>query len=126
MRRLGEDGHPLRDLSFPGASPPMSPSQDQSTRHRNQPPENRPQRRQAARPPRSRECLLKGCGKRFRPRYPMGALLQRGLPARGPEVVAMEKPATVAEVGERAEEAEATKRPTSRTAAAGRTCVIRA
>ena len=49
----------------------MSPSQDQSTRHRNQPPENRPQRRQAARPPRSRECLLKGCGKRFRPRYPM-------------------------------------------------------
>src|SRR2546426_6561226 len=36
----------LRDLSFPGASPPMSPSQDQSTRHRNQPPENRPQRRQ--------------------------------------------------------------------------------
>jgi len=53
-----------------------------------------------------------------------GALLQRGMPAEGEAVVAMEKPATVAEVGERAEEAEATKRPSSRTAADSWTCII--
>src|SRR5947209_6630591 len=104
MRRLGEDGHPLRDLSFPGASPPMSPSQDQSTRHRNQPPENRPQRRQAATAATEPGVFVEGMREEVSAPISDGALLQRGLPARGPEVVAMEKPATVAEVGERAEE----------------------
>jgi hypothetical protein len=55
-----------------------------------------------------------------------GALLQRGVPAESETVVAMEKPATVAAVGEWAEEAEATKRPSSRTAADSWTCIIAA
>jgi len=38
-----------------------------------------------------------------------GALLQRGVSAESETVVAMEEPATMAAVGERAEEAEATK-----------------
>jgi hypothetical protein len=49
----------------------MSPSQDRSSRPRNQLRDNRRQRRRAARQPRSRECLLKGCGKSFRPTHPM-------------------------------------------------------
>jgi hypothetical protein len=48
-----------------------------------------------------------------------GALLQRGVSEQGKAVVAMEKSATVAAVGERAEEAEATERASSRTAEAG-------
>ena len=50
----------------------MSPSsQDPSTRQRKQLPGREPQVRRRARQPRSRECLLKGCGKIFRPRHPM-------------------------------------------------------
>src|SRR5919108_1368170 len=48
------------------------------------------------------------------------------MPAESEAVVAMEKPATVAAIGERAEEEEATKRPSSGTATAGRTCTIAA
>ena len=48
----------------------MSPSQDRSSRQRNQLPGNSQQRR-AARQPRSRVCLLKRCGKSFRPTHPM-------------------------------------------------------
>src|SRR5438128_12598054 len=53
-----------------------------------------------------------------------GALLQPGVRAESGTVVAMEEPATVAAIGERAEEPEATRSPSSRTAAAGRACFI--
>ena len=51
----------------------MSPtSQDPSTRQRKQLPGTEQQQVQRrSRQPRSRECLLKGCGKIFRPRHPM-------------------------------------------------------
>jgi len=50
----------------------MSPSsQDPSTRQRKQLPGREPQVRRRARQPRSRECLLKGCRKIFRPRHAM-------------------------------------------------------
>ena len=49
----------------------MSPTrQDPSTRQRKQLPGTERQVRRRARQPRSRECLLKGCGKIFRPRHP--------------------------------------------------------
>jgi hypothetical protein len=48
-----------------------------------------------------------------------GALLQPGMSAKSEEVVAMEKPATVATNGEGPQETAATKRSTSRTAEAG-------
>jgi hypothetical protein len=47
------------------------------------------------------------------------AVLQQRVPGGGEAVVAMEKQATVAAIGERTGEAEATKRASSRTAAAG-------
>lgn len=53
-----------------------------------------------------------------------GAVLQRGVPAEGQAVVAMEKSATVAAIGEGAKEAEAAKRASSRTAAACWRCII--
>jgi len=49
----------------------MSPSQDQSSRQRNQLEDNREEPRDRGRRPRRRKCLLKGCGKSFRPRHPM-------------------------------------------------------
>ena len=49
----------------------MSPDQDLTTRQRNQPQDNKQDRRRPARQPRSRECLLKGCGRMFRPAHPM-------------------------------------------------------
>jgi len=49
----------------------MSPSQDRSTRQRNQLQDNKQETGRRGRQPRSRECLLKGCGKKFRPRHPM-------------------------------------------------------
>ena len=49
----------------------MSPSQDRSTFPRNQLQHNDPRRKRGSRQPRSRECLLKGCGKSFRPKHPM-------------------------------------------------------
>ncbi len=50
----------------------MSPDQDLTTRQRNQPQDNKQdRRRRLARQPRSRECLLKGCGRMFRPAHPM-------------------------------------------------------
>jgi hypothetical protein len=48
-----------------------------------------------------------------------GALLQPGMPTEGEGVVAMEKPATLAAIGEGSQETAATKRPSSRTVAAG-------
>jgi len=53
-----------------------------------------------------------------------GALLQPGVRAESETVVAMEEPATMAAIREWAEEAEATKRPSSRTAADSWTCII--
>jgi len=55
-----------------------------------------------------------------------GALLQRGVPAESEAVVAMEERATLAAVRERAQETARTKRSSSRTAAAGGACIIRA
>jgi hypothetical protein len=49
----------------------MSPSQDPSTRQRNQFPTTRQNGARRARRPRSRQCLLKGCEKSFRPRHAM-------------------------------------------------------
>ena len=49
----------------------MSPSQDPPTRRRKQLPDKGRADRRRARQPRSRECLLKGCGKRFRPIHAM-------------------------------------------------------
>src|SRR5437016_1557900 len=49
----------------------MSPSQDPSTRQRDQLHDNRQRTRQRRRQPRNRACLLKGCGKSFRPTHPM-------------------------------------------------------
>src|SRR6266705_1204544 len=49
----------------------MSPDQDLTTRQRNQLQDNKQGRRRPARQPRSRECLLKGCGRAFRPGHPM-------------------------------------------------------
>lgn len=49
----------------------MSPNQDPTTRQQNQPHDNKKDRRRRARQPRSRECLLKGCGRMFRPAHPM-------------------------------------------------------
>jgi hypothetical protein len=47
----------------------MSPTQDRSTDPRNQA-QDKQRKRRGQRQPRSRECLLKGCGRGFRPRYP--------------------------------------------------------
>ncbi len=49
----------------------MSPDQDLTTRQRNQPHDNKQIQRRRSRQPRSRECLLKGCGRMFRPEHPM-------------------------------------------------------
>src|SRR5262245_3541095 len=48
----------------------MSPSHNPTTRQRNQL-DDQQERRQTTRRPRGRECLLKGCGKSYRPRHPM-------------------------------------------------------
>jgi len=53
-----------------------------------------------------------------------GALLQQGVSGESETVVAVEEPATMAAIREWAEEAEATKRPSSRTAADSWTCII--
>jgi|SRR5580693_8331279 hypothetical protein len=45
----------------------MSPGQDPSTVQRNQEIPKKKKRKEAARRPRSRKCLLKGCGNNFRP-----------------------------------------------------------
>ena len=49
----------------------MSPDQDPTTRQRNQPHDSKQGQRRRSRQPRSRECLLKGCGRMFRPEHPM-------------------------------------------------------
>src|SRR5438128_11305659 len=49
----------------------MSPDQDLTPRQRNELQDNKEGRRRPARQPRSRECLLKGCGRAFRPGHPM-------------------------------------------------------
>ena len=49
----------------------MSPNQDRSTLQRNQLQDNRQKAKRRGRQPRSRQCLLKGCGKSFRPGHPM-------------------------------------------------------
>jgi len=54
------------------------------------------------------------------------ALLQRRVSAESETVVAMEEPATVAAIRKWAEEAEATKRPSSRTAADSWTGILAA
>jgi hypothetical protein len=53
-----------------------------------------------------------------------GALLQRGMPTKGTGVVALEKPSTVAAVGEWSAKAATTKHPPSGTLATGWTCAI--
>jgi len=63
--------------------------------------------------------FVKGMRKKFSAGASDGALLQQGMPAEGEAVVRMEKPAAVAGIGERPQEAATTKRPSSRTAAAG-------
>jgi hypothetical protein len=55
-----------------------------------------------------------------------GAILQCGMPKEGQAVVAMEKPSTVAAVGERSAKAATTEHPSSGTLATGRTCTITA
>ena len=50
----------------------MSPRQDRSTPQRKQSQGKGQKTRRRSRQPRSRECLLKGCGKRFRPTHPIG------------------------------------------------------
>jgi len=63
--------------------------------------------------------FIEGMRKEFSANASDGALLQRGMPAEGEAVVAMEKPAAVAGIGERPQETARTKRPSSRTAEAG-------
>jgi hypothetical protein len=68
--------------------------------------------------------FVEGMRKEFSASASDGVLLQRGMPAEGEAVVAVEKPAAMAGNGERPQEAATTKRPSSRTAEAGRTCDI--
>jgi hypothetical protein len=49
----------------------MGPFEDLSTHSRNQVKATNAQPKQRARRPRSRMCLLKGCGRIFRPKHPM-------------------------------------------------------
>ena len=55
----------------------MSPKEDWTSRERNQLQDNREEKRERGRQPRRRECLLKGCGKRYRPRHPMARYCSR-------------------------------------------------
>ena len=76
MRSASERSEsPLRDLSDPGVSAPMSHNQDPSSRQRNQdtqePSKTQQERKGRARSARSRRCLLKGCDARFLPAHPM-------------------------------------------------------
>ena len=57
----------------------MSPDQDLTTRQRNQPHDSKQGRRRRSRQPRSRECLLKGCGRAFRPGHPMARYCARSV-----------------------------------------------
>src|SRR5215467_6494184 len=63
--------------------------------------------------------FIKGMRKEFSANASDGALLQRGMSAKGETVVSMEKPATVAGIGEGPQETATTKHPSSRTAEAG-------
>src|SRR5437016_14515340 len=63
--------------------------------------------------------FIEGMRKEFSANASDGALLQPGMPAEGEAVVATEKPAAVAGIGERPQETARTKRPSSRTAEAG-------
>src|SRR5437867_2277498 len=60
--------------------------------------------------------FVKGMRKEFSAGASDGALLQRGMPGEGAAVVAMEKPASVAAIGEWSQETAATKHSSSRTA----------
>jgi hypothetical protein len=50
----------------------MGPFEDRSTRLQNQVKGTSPHKRQRAQRPRGRICLLKGCGRVFRPDHPLG------------------------------------------------------
>jgi len=86
-----------------------------------QPATERTRRAEAAKP----EVFVEGMRKEFSAGASNGALLQRGMPAEGAAMVAMEEPARVAANGERPQEKAEAKRPSSRTAATGWTCIIR-
>lgn len=58
-------------MSFWERAPPMGPCEDPSSHSVNQVQGGNVPRRQRARRPRSRLCLLKGCGHTFRPQHPM-------------------------------------------------------
>jgi hypothetical protein len=62
---------PLRGFSFWEKPPPMGLCEDPSTHSQNQATEKNPWRKRRARHPRSRICLLKGCGRTFRPEHPL-------------------------------------------------------
>src|SRR5580692_2535975 len=56
----------------------MSPSQDPSIVQTNQENHKKKKRNEAARRPRSRKCLLKGCEKSFRPAHPIARYCSEG------------------------------------------------
>ncbi len=70
--------------------------------------------------------FIEGVRKPFSTKASDDALLQRGMPAEGAAVVAMEKSATVAAIGEGPQETATTKRPSSRTAAPSGTRIVAA
>jgi hypothetical protein len=69
--------------------------------------------------------FVEGMRKEFSAGASHGAVLQPGVPGEGEAVVAMEEPAAVATIRERPKETTATKRSSSRTAAASWRCIIR-
>jgi hypothetical protein len=62
---------PLRGLSLLGEPTPVGPAEHPSSLLENQGKGSSPQRKPRARRPRSRICLLKGCGRVFRPIHPL-------------------------------------------------------
>jgi len=67
--RLEGESHPLRDLSFRELASPMALSKDLPKSHKNQ--QRSFRRPQPRRWGRSRRCLLKGCGRLYRPKHPL-------------------------------------------------------